>query len=132
MGTKRTRPYHANSAGAPSVASAEINFGDASQDIVDLPAGAVVIGAWAEVIAAFNGGTTNVLTVGVAGTQSKYLGAADITEGTPGVYPVPAKGPFVEEPAAVTVTAFFAQTGTPATTGKARVYIHYVRTAANG
>lgn len=130
MGTKRTRPYHSGSAGAPSIAEAEVIFSDASQDIVDLPAGSVVMRVWAEVLVVFNAATTNVLEVGVTGTQAKYMGAADIAEGAVAV--TVAKGPFAAETAAVTVKAFFGQTGTAATTGKARVFVEYARLAANG
>ena len=130
MGSKRTRPYHAGAAGAVSVAEAEILFSDANQDVVDIPAGAVITRVWAEILTAFNGGTTNVLTVGVTGTQEKYLAAADIAEGTPGASA--AKGPYAAEAAAVTVKAFYSQTGTAATTGKARIFVEFTRLAANG
>jgi hypothetical protein len=130
MGSKRTRPYHAGAAGALNIAEAEILFSDASQDIVDVPAGAVVTRVWAEVLVAFNAGTTNVLKVGVAGTTNKYMDTADIDETS--VAASAAKGPFKAEAAAVTVAAFFTQTGTAATTGKARVFVEYARLAANG
>ena len=132
MGRQLTRPRNASIAGAPSIAEAEILFSDTAQDVVDLPAGAVVTRVWAEVLTAFNAGTTNVLELGITGTQGKYLAAADITEATPGIYPTAGKGPFARLAAAETVRAFFTQTGTAATTGRARVYIEYVRTAANG
>ena len=70
----------------------------------------------------FNAGTTNVLTVDDGNTANKYLGASDVTEGTVGVYPTGGAGPFKAEPTARTLTAKFAQTGTAATTGSARVY----------
>lgn len=130
MGSKRTRPYNAGAAGAISVAEAEILFSDANQDVVDLPAGAVVTRVWAEVLAAFNAATTNVLELGVTGNQGKYLAAADVAEGAIGVSA--AKGPFAAEAAAVTVRAFFTQTGAAATTGRARVFVEYARLAANG
>lgn len=129
MGRQLTRPRNASIAGASSIAEAEILFSDASQDVVDLPAGAVVTRVWASVEVAFNG-TAPLLTVGITGSQEKYLAAADITEGTPGIYPAAGKGPFARNAAAETVKAFFSAT-TP-TTGRARIYIEYVRTAANG
>jgi hypothetical protein len=132
MGSQRTRPRFAGVAGALSIAEAEILFSDASQAVVDLPAGAVVTRAWCEVITAFNAGTTNVLELGVTGTQGKYIASTDITEGTPAVYPAGGRGPFPAETAAVTVRAFFAQTGTAATTGRARFFVEYARLAANG
>jgi hypothetical protein len=130
MGNQRTRPWNAANAGASSVAEAEITFADAEQGVVDVPAGGVVMRVWAEILTAFNAGTTNVLKVGVTGTTGKYMDTADIAEGTPGVSD--AFGPFAAEAAAVTVKAFFTQTGTAATTGKARVYVEYARMAANG
>jgi hypothetical protein len=132
MGRQLTRPRNASIAGAPSIAEAEILFSDTAQDVVDLPAGAVVLRAWAEILQAFNAGTTNVLEVGIAGTQGKYLAAADVAEGALGVSPAGGKGPFARITVAETVRAFFTQTGAAATTGRARVYIEYVRTAANG
>lgn len=129
MGSKRTRPYNANAAGAVNLAEAEIVFSDAGQDIVDVPAGAVVMRVWAEVLTAFNAGTTNVLEIGVAGTQGKYLPSGTFT-GTAGLKG-PA-GPFAAELAAVTIRAFYAQTGGAATAGRARVFVEYARLAANG
>jgi len=130
MGTQKTRPHFPGTSGVPNIAEAEILFSDANQAIVDLPAGAVVLRTWVEVLTAFNAGTTNVLEVGVTGTQAKYMAAADINEAAVGVSA--AKGPFAAEAAAVTVKAFFGQTGGAATTGKARCFVEYVRTASNG
>ena len=132
MGTQRTRPYNAGNAGATSIAEAEITFEDTTQDVVDVPAGAVVLRVWAEVLEAFNAATTNVLIVGHAADDDAYLVAADVTEGTPGVYPAGGKGPFAAETAARTIQAKFSQTGTAATTGIARVFVEYARLAANG
>jgi hypothetical protein len=132
MGRQLTRPYNAGNAGAPSIAQAEILFSDTEQAVVDLPIGAQILRVFVQVITAFNAGTTNVLTVGITGTGDKYLAAADITEATPGVYPAAYKAPPVEVAAAETVKAFYAQTGTAATTGRAKVTVEYVRTAANG
>jgi hypothetical protein len=130
MGSKLTRPYHAGAAGATSIASAEILFSDTEQEIVVVPAGAVVIHVWAQVLAAFNAGTTNVLTAGVTGTVDKYLAAADVNEAAVGGNA--AKGPFAVEAIVTSVKAFYAQTGTAATTGKARVFVELARLAANG
>lgn len=105
------------------LASADIMFGNtAVQDIDTLAIGDVVVSCWVEVLAAFNGGTTNVLTVGVVGTVDKYLAAGDITEATPAVYPAGGKGPFAAEAAAATISVKYVQTGTAATTGSARAY----------
>lgn len=131
MGSKRTRPYHAGAAGAPSIAEAEILFSDAAPvDVVDIPSGAVVLRAWAEVLAVFNAGTTNVLELGYAGTPAAYLAAADVNEAAVGASA--AKGPFAAEAAARTIQARYTQTGTAATTGRARVFVEFARLAANG
>ena len=108
--------------GATRLVAATIPFGSSTVDLDTLAAGDVVIKCWAQVVTAFNAGTTNVLTVGDGSTANKYLAAADVTEGTPGVYPTGGAGPFAAETAAGTLRATYAQTGTAATTGSARVY----------
>jgi len=102
--------------------SGQVVFGDTTVEIDELEVGDVVIQAWVQVTTAFNAGTTNVLTLGDGNTADKYLAAADVTEGTPGVYPTGGKGPYAAETVARTLTATYAQTGTAATTGAARVY----------
>jgi hypothetical protein len=99
-----------------------INFNTAGGAVVleALKAGDIVVFAWANVIAAFNAGTTNVLVLGDGTTANKFLAAADVAEGTPG--PSAVKGPFAPEAAAGNLTATYTQTGTAATTGSARVY----------
>jgi hypothetical protein len=89
-----------------------------------LPAGAVVLSAFAKVITAFNAATTNVLTVGTNGTADNLLGAAAITEGTPGDYVNSTPGlaiPTADAPVYVKYT----QTGTAATTGQAQIIVSY-------
>jgi hypothetical protein len=108
--------------GSMRLAAATIGFADSAVAVDSLAVGDVVIRVWAEVLTVFNAGTTNVLTVDDGNTANKYLGAADVTEGTVGVYPTGGAGPFKAEPTARTLTAKFAQTGTAATTGSARVY----------
>lgn len=108
--------------GATRLVAATIPFGSSTVDLDTLAAGDVVIKCWAQVVTAFNAGTTNVLTVGDGTTANKYLAAADVTEGTPGVYPTGGAGPFAAETASGTLRATYAQTGTAATTGSARVY----------
>lgn len=108
--------------GALRLVAATIDFADTTVELEDLAIGDVVVLAWAQVTTAFNAATTNVLTLGNGVTADKFLAAADVTEGTPGVYPTGGKGPFTAETAAGTLTATYAQTGTAATTGSARVY----------
>jgi len=137
MSGQRTRPYHSGAAGAPSVAEAEITFSAAAarQLIASVPAGAVILNAWVEVLEAFNAGTTNLITLGYgaigAGTADDFV--ATVTEGTPGVYGQATPGlPFAALAAATDVYAYYTPTGTAATTGKARAFVEFVRLAANG
>jgi hypothetical protein len=105
------------------LASAEIAFDVLTPFTVDvdtLEAGDVVVLAWAEVLEAFDAGTTNVLVLGTTGTADAFLAAGDVTEGTPGASA--AKGPFAAAAAETLLKAKFTQTGTPAEAGSARVY----------
>lgn len=108
--------------GALRLVAATIGFGQSSVALDTLSVGDVVVRCWAEVLTIFNAGTTNVLTLDDGNTANKYLGASDVTEGTVGVYPSGGIGPFKAETTERTLTAKYAQTGTAATTGSARVY----------
>jgi hypothetical protein len=108
--------------GAVRLVAATIPFGSSTVDLETLAVGDVVIRCWAQVVTAFNAGTTNVLTVGDGTTANKYLAAGNITPATPAVYPTGGLGPFAAETAAGTLRVTYAQTGTAATTGSARVY----------
>jgi hypothetical protein len=108
--------------GALRLVSAAVVFGNSTVDLDTLNAGDVVVHCWAQVTTAFNAGTTNVLTLGNGVTADKFLAAADVTEGTPGVYPATVKQAATAETVAGTLRATYAQTGTAATTGAARVY----------
>jgi hypothetical protein len=99
-----------------------VAYTDSTVTLDTLAVGDVVVRCWAQVTTAFNAGTTNVLVLGDGTTANKYLAAADITEGTPGVYPTGGVGPFAAETAAGTLKATYTQTGTAATTGAAKVY----------
>jgi hypothetical protein len=102
--------------------SEDILFSQTSVTVDSLAVGDVVVQVWVQVLTAFNAATTNVITVGDGNTGDKYIVAADVTEATPGVYPTGGKGPYVAETVARTLTLSYAQTGTAATTGQARVY----------
>lgn len=137
MSGLRTRPYHAGAAGATSLAEAEITKSDAAarQLICTVPAGAVILNAWVEVLEAFNAGTSNLLTVGYgaigAGTADDFV--ATVTEGTPGVYGQATPGlPFAALAAETDVYVYYTPGASGATTGKARAFIEYARLAANG
>lgn len=134
MSGLRTRPYHAGAAGAPSIAEAEITFSDAAarQLICSLPAGAVVLRAWVEVLTAFNAGTSNLLTVGWgavgASTADDYVATVDESQASVAT----ATGPFAAETADKDVYVYYTPGATGATTGKARAFVEYARLAANG
>jgi hypothetical protein len=108
--------------GALRLVAASVVFGSSTVDLDTLAVGDVVVRCWAEVTTAFNAGTTNVLTLGNGVVANKFLAAADVTEGATGVTPAGGVGPFTAETVAGTLRATFAQTGTAATTGAAKVY----------
>lgn len=108
--------------GGLRLVAATIGFADTTVVLETLAVGDVVLRAWAQVLTAFNAGTTNVLILGNGVTTNKFLAAADVTEGSTGVTPVGGVGPFTAETAAGSLTAGFTQTGTAASTGSARVY----------
>ena len=136
-GSQLTRPYHAGAAGAPSVAEAEILFSDAAARVLiaTVPAGAVILSAWVELITAFNAGTSNLITVGYgaigAGTADDFV--PTVTEGTPGQYGQATPGlPFAALADATDVYVYYTPGATGATTGKAWAFIEFVRLADNG
>src|SRR4051812_47544809 len=108
--------------GAVRLVSGTMTFSTPTVDLETLAVGDVVIQAWAEVTTAFNAATTNVIQLGNGVTANKFLDTPDVTEGTPGVSPVGGKGPFTAETVAGTLRATYAQTGTAATTGAAKIY----------
>jgi hypothetical protein len=94
----------------------------ATQNVVVLPEGAMVIRAFVVVTTPYNSATTATFSVGDAATPARYgagidLKTAGIKALTPTGYITPGQGP---------VTVTFAQTGAAATAGAARVYIEYV------
>lgn len=91
-------------------------------DVIVLPEGAQVVGGFVLVTTPYNSATTATLNVGDAGLATRYGSAIDLkTAGRKALTPTglitAAKAP---------VTATFAQTGTAATAGAARVYIEYI------
>jgi hypothetical protein len=91
--------------------------------IVASPTKPVLLETFAEVIAAFNAVSTNVLTVGTdAASANQILAAADITEGTPGFYPAANATVKKRLIADTDIYVKYTQTGTAATTGNALIY----------
>jgi hypothetical protein len=102
--------------------SAAHTFASGTVDVDTLAVGDVVIRVWFEVTTVYNAATTNVITLGDGTTGNKYLAAADVTEGTVGVYPTGGVGPFKAETVAGTLRVTYTQSGTAATTGAGKVY----------
>jgi hypothetical protein len=112
----------------------EVNYNDpgiaAGVVIGRLPANAQVTQALARVRAAFNAGTTNVLTVGTnASSYDNILGTADIAEGAIGNSAAPLAN-LQEVLSEADVFVKYTQTGAAATQGKAIIHIAY--TVNNG
>ncbi len=115
----------------PTLLNFDVNFNDTGiasgvrkytiQASTDRP---VLLKAQAEVITAFNAVTTNVLTLGTDTTANQFLAAGDITEGTVGFYPTGAATGMLRITAATNIYVKYTQTGTAATTGKAKFYLY--------
>lgn len=94
-----------------------------------LPAGAVVVGTDVNVTTAFNAGSTNPLTVGIeASTFANIAAAASTLSGATGLKQniAPTGTALVDLAADSQVFVMYAQTGTPATTGRAIVIVKFV------
>jgi len=98
-------------------------------EIGAVPAGAKIEQIKVFVDEAFNAGTTNVLVAGTTAAGTNLVSAADVTEGTIGVYtPADAanQGRGLVFAADTTLYVSYTQTGTAATTGKAVVTVSFV------
>lgn len=92
-------------------------------NIAGLPQGATITHAWIDVKVPFNSATTATLSVGDAGSATRYGSAIDIkTTGRKAL----ANATGFTTSAAGQLVATFAQTGAAATAGQARVYFQYV------
>lgn len=90
-----------------------------------LPAGAIVTMCIIKITTAFNAATTNVLTVGTAGTADAVIAAADLDElevDTTVAWAATGYTVAVDTPLFVK----YAQTGTAATAGAATIILLYV------
>lgn len=136
-GSQRTRPHDAGAAGRPNFAEAAITFAaaNARQLIASLPAGAVVLRRWFEIITPFDSGTSDELNIGWgavgAATSDDILDGVD-GQGAAGVYPATANIPMVRLAAAQDIYAYHLTVGTDPTAGEARAFIEWIRTADNG
>ena len=137
MSKLRTRPYDKDNAGAVSLSEAEITFSAAAaRQLIDtLPAGAVILAAWVEVLVAFNATVSNLVTVGFgaigAGTADDYV--ATVNEAAAGVNGQATPGvPFAALAADQEVYAYYTPGAADASAGQARAFLLWTRTAENG
>lgn len=92
-----------------------------------IPANAQIVDINIDVTTAFNGGSSNTLTVGKSGSAAAFVAATSVgsagraSVATTGVYSAWADVGNAEVP----VTATYAQTGTAASAGAARVTVVY-------
>lgn len=137
-GTQRTRNRASKTAGVFGVSEAEITFSTAAARVfVDrLPVGAVIRTAWVEVLTAFNAGDSNTVVMGwgaISDAENNDL-VATVNEAAPGVYPgvVLDSAPIAQVTVERDVYLYYTPTGAAPTTGRARGYIVWARSAANG
>jgi len=115
-------------AGTQKVRTVEIGYIDkntataSAKELWTLPAGCAIIKAIAFVETAFAGSTGDAVILGTTDTADALLAAADITEGTVGVY---AKDNVVYAATATKIYATYTRTGTT-TAGKATFYVTYI------
>lgn len=114
-----------------------VNFGDAGISTGlpfdnSIPAGAFITGVWVEVVTAFNGTSTNPLTVGTVSTAYNNIvaagdlpgsGGASLTVGVTQVTRGLGRG--LTAAADITPYVKYAPTGTAPTTGQAVIVIQY-------
>ncbi|WP_312836405.1 hypothetical protein [Comamonas sp.] len=109
------------------VASMLVGFGDpkaygTAEAAIDLPGGAVIVGGDVTVLTAWNSATTATLKLGDVGDDDRYT-ATPIDLKTAGRTELTVTG--YKTPTAQAINALFAQTGTAATAGQARVTVQY-------
>jgi hypothetical protein len=118
-----------NAAGMLSAITATVAYTDTSAvTIGTLPAGAQIVDINIDVTTAFNAGTTNTVTVGKTGSAAAYVTSTSV--GSAGRASVASTGVYSAWANVGTndvdyATVTFAQTGTAASAGAARVTIVY-------
>jgi hypothetical protein len=110
-------------------AQVEINVSDLVssgmvQNVIKLPAGAVVIGGAVHTLVAFNSGSADVLNVGDAQSANRYLSNANIR--AINATPISLSGKRTATPE--WITASWTGTGAPPTAGRALLHIEYIQT----
>jgi uncharacterized membrane protein len=117
-----------NIAGVLSAITTTVAYTNSSAvEIGTLPANAQIVDINIDVTTAFNAGTTNTMTIGKTGSAAAFVTSTSVgsagraSVASTGVYSAWADTGSSE----VTATATFAQTGTAASAGAARVTIVY-------
>ena len=117
-----------NIGGVLSAVTNTIAYTDGSAVAIGtIPANAQIVDINIDVTTAFNAGSSNTITVGKSGSASAFVAATSVGSAgranvaTTGVYSAWADVGSAEVP----VTATFAQTGTAASAGAARVTVVY-------
>ena len=117
-----------NIGGVLSAVTNTIAYTDSSAvTIGTIPANAQIVNINIDVTTAFNGGSSNTLTVGKSGSAAAFVASTSVgsagraSVATTGVYSAWADVGSAEVP----VTATYAQTGTAASAGAARVTVVY-------
>lgn len=117
-----------NIGGVLSAITTTVAYTDASAvTIATIPANSQIVDINIDVTTAFNAGTTNTVTVGKSGSAAAFVTATSVgsagraSVATTGVYSAWADTGSSD----VSATVTFAQTGTAATAGAARVTIVY-------
>jgi hypothetical protein len=118
-----------NIAGVVSAITTTISYTDTTVTVGTIPANAQIVNIHIDVLASFNAGTTNTLAVGyTGGSTGAYVAAvsAALTGRLGNTTAVlSAWDPLVPANTDVNATVTFAQTGTAATAGNARVTVLY-------
>ena len=139
--TTRTIPQRALQEQVVQYYRATINYNDINIAngvwFGTLPPNAYILSIDAQVVTAFNAGTTNVVTIGATQANANEIVASGITAGTTGIYHLTTAAGLgnvvtnnttyqTQQAAGVPMWAKYAQTGTAATAGSVIVIIAYV------
>lgn len=109
-----------------SVAMVDINFGDltsgADAAAITLPPNAIVVGGAVTVVTAFNSATSDVMDVGDAGSENRYLNDANIhTAGRTALVPTG----YIHTGGDITVR--WVGVSTAPSAGKVRLEVQYIQ-----
>lgn len=102
-----------------------------------IPKNSYILQIDAQVVTAFNAGTTNVITIGATAASANEILASGITAGTPGIYHLTTAAglgnlitnnpTFQTTLSGVPIFVKYAQTGTAATTGQAIIVLTFIK-----